>query len=115
MNFVRKVVGIWRVGICSRGQPEETVDSYTSWKTHSCYLAFRRHPQKQVPHLPKIYGRDMFPDCTFTFLKPPVTNAKNKSRSFMEELNDFTSRVEAVKDSFDVALVSCGGYGNPIL
>ena len=57
----------------------------------------------------------MFPGCTFAFLKPPVTNAKNKSRSFMEELNNFTSRVEAVKDSFDVALVSCGGYGTLFL
>ena len=71
--------------------------------------------QKQLPHMSKIYGRDMFPGCSFTFLKPPITNAKNKSRPFMEELDNFASRIEAIKDTFDVALVSCGGYGNPIL
>ena len=116
MNFVRR--RLWAFGVLDLFH---VVNQKKPW-THT--LAGKRilviSPfadtfQKQVPHLPKIYGRDMFPGCTFTFLKPPVTNAKNKSRSFMEELNNFTSRVEAVKDSFDVALVSCGGYGNPIL
>lgn len=71
--------------------------------------------KKQLPVLDKIYGRDMFPDCSFTFLKPPITNGSNQSRPFSQELNDFSNRIEAVKDTFDIALVSCGGYGNPIL
>jgi hypothetical protein len=71
--------------------------------------------KKQLPVMEKIYGRDMFPGCTFTFLKPPVTNGSNQSRPFPQELDEFANRVEAVKDTFDVALVSCGGYGNPIL
>lgn len=71
--------------------------------------------KKQLPVLDKIYGRDMFPECSFTFLKPPVTNGSNQSRPFSQELNDFAKRIEDVKDTFDVALVSCGGYGNPIL
>ena len=91
------------------------MDPYTAGKRILVISPFADTFQKQVPHLPKLYGRDMFPGCTFTFLKPPVTNARNKARPFMEELGEFTSRVQAVKDSFDVALVSCGGYGNPIL
>lgn len=71
--------------------------------------------RKQVPHLDKIYGRDMFPGCSFTFLKPPITNGKNPSRPFADELDEFAKRIEDVKETFDVALVSCGGYGNPIL
>ena len=71
--------------------------------------------KKQLPVLDKIYGRDLFPDCTFTFLSPPVTNGKNQSRPFIEELNDFVKRIGTVANEFDVALVSCGGYGNPVL
>lgn len=60
----------------------------------------------------KIYGVDLFPGCSFVFLKPPQTNVLNESREFTEELAEFTQRIEAIKDEFDVALVSCGGYGN---
>jgi len=62
----------------------------------------------------KIYGVDLFPDCEFVFVKPPQTQASNPSRVFTEELYDFNKDVEAVRDAFDVALVSCGGYGNLI-
>ena len=31
-----------------------------------------------------------------------------------QELNEFKERVENIIDSFDIALVSCGGYANPI-
>lgn len=71
--------------------------------------------KKQLPVLDKIYGRDLFPDCSFTFLKPPITNGNNQSRPFIEELNDFVKRIGSIKDDFDVALVSCGGYGNLVL
>lgn len=58
----------------------------------------------------KIYGVDLFPDCEFVFCKPPQTNGMNSSRVFYEELTDFTKKVNELE--FDVALVSCGGYGN---
>jgi hypothetical protein len=59
-----------------------------------------------------IYGIDLFPNCEFVFLKPPQTNGSNNSRVFTEELNDFIKEINSVRDKFDVALVSCGGYGN---
>lgn len=64
----------------------------------------------------KIYdGVDLFPDCTFVFLKPPQTHANNDSREFDVELDEFLQQVENVKDTFDVAFVSSGGYGNAIV
>lgn len=62
-----------------------------------------------------IYGIDLFPECTFTFLKPPQTHAGNESREFDVELEDFFTKLEEVKNDFDIALVSAGGYGNPII
>lgn len=78
---------------------------------------FEETIKRQIPNLDKIYGRDMFPDCTFTFLKPPITNGDNPSRPFTEEFNDFAKQIEelASADTFDIALVACGGYGTPIL
>lgn len=71
--------------------------------------------KKQVPHMAEFYGRDMFPGCSFLFVKPPVTNGKNPSRPFAKELDEFSARIREVKDDFDIALVSCGGYGCPIM
>jgi len=62
-----------------------------------------------------IYGIDLFPHCTFTFLKPPQTHAGNDSREFDVELEEFFEKLEKIKDDFDIAIVSAGGYGNPIL
>ena len=62
----------------------------------------------------KIYGIDLFPDCTFTFLKPPQTHASMPSRDFCEELHDFEKAIDRKLQNFDVALLSCGGYANPI-
>jgi hypothetical protein len=62
----------------------------------------------------QIYGIDLFPDCTFTFLKPPQTQASMPSRDFCEELIDFEKAIDDRLSDFDVALLSCGGYANPI-
>jgi hypothetical protein len=62
----------------------------------------------------KIYGIELFPDCEFVFLKPPQTHGNNSSRKFELEFNDFVKRINDIKDTFDIALCSCGGYGNPI-
>jgi len=76
--------------------------------------AFIDSIKEKIPIRKKIYGIDLFPDCEFVFLKPPQTHGKNKSRKLEVEFNDFVKRIEEIKDSFDVALCSCGGYGNPI-
>jgi len=61
-----------------------------------------------------VYPIDLFPGCTFIYLKPPQTNGMNKSRDWFIEFNQFCEEIEKVKDDFDLALCSCGGYGNPI-
>jgi hypothetical protein len=60
----------------------------------------------------KIYGIDLFPGCEFIFLKPPLTQGNNSSQEYDIELNEFVAKINLIKDSFDIALVSCGGYGN---
>jgi hypothetical protein len=61
-----------------------------------------------------IYPVDLFPGCTFIYLKPPQTNAMNKSRDWFIEFNNFCDEIKKVENDFDVALCSCGGYGNPV-
>jgi len=74
--------------------------------------AFIESIQEKINIREKIYGIDLFPECTFIFLKPPQTQGKNPSRDFQIEFSEFCKKIEAVKDQFDIALCSCGGYGN---
>ena len=60
----------------------------------------------------EIYGIDLFPDCELSFIKPPQTQGDNPSDEFDVELRRFVDELEKIKDTFDVALCSCGGYGN---
>ena len=62
--------------------------------------------------LPKIYGVDLFPKCEFIFIKPPQTHAAMPSEEFDIELERFIEEVKKIKDDFDIALCSCGGYAN---
>jgi hypothetical protein len=62
--------------------------------------------------LPEIYGVDLFPKCEFIFIKPPQTHAAMPSQEFDIELEKFIEEVKKIKDDFDIALCSCGGYGN---
>lgn len=58
------------------------------------------------------YPVELFPECTFEYLKPPMTQGDEPNRGWDEEFKAFCADVK--KKDFDVALCSCGGYGNPI-
>ena len=73
---------------------------------------FEDSMKKKINNRKKIYGVDLFPECEFVFIKPPQTQGTQESREFDVELEDFYKRLDEVKDDFDVALCSCGGYGN---
>jgi hypothetical protein len=63
----------------------------------------------------KLYdGVDLFPECSFVFIKPPFTNGANSSEEFDIELERFYIKLNKLKGSYDIALLSCGGYANPI-
>lgn len=63
----------------------------------------------------RIYdGVDLFPDCSFLFIKPPLTNGDNPCDEFDVELERFYGRLDAFRGKYDVALLSCGGYANPV-
>lgn len=66
--------------------------------------------QKQPP----AYSVDLFPNCTFVYLKPPQTNGSNLSLDWSFEFNQFCAKIKELEHEFDVALCSCGGYGNPV-
>ena len=63
----------------------------------------------------KLYdGVDLFPNCSFLFIKPPITLAQENSEEFDVELDHFYKRLDLLQDKYDVALLSCGGYANPV-
>ena len=60
---------------------------------------------------------DWFHDCTFSFVIPPVTLAGNhQNKEWYEHFEAFKERVllSQLENDFEVALISCGGYGIPI-
>lgn len=75
---------------------------------------FEESIKEKIPIREKIYGIDLFPDCIITTIKPPQTQADQDSREFDIELTDFFKKLDKIKDTYDVALVSCGGYANPV-
>lgn len=76
--------------------------------------AFAETIRKQVERGVQPYPIDLFPGCTFVFIRPPQTQGGNPSRPFATEHEDLVTRIREIKDDFDVALCSCGGYGNPL-
>ena len=76
--------------------------------------AFADTIRSQLSKHVQPYPIDLFPGCSFVFLKPPQTQGENPSQSFAAEFEAFVEGVRGIKDEFDVALCSCGGYGNPL-
>jgi hypothetical protein len=77
--------------------------------------AFSETMKKQLPIRENIYGRDLFPDCTFLFLVPPQTQAGETAEDFTEATKSFYMKIDSLAGQYDVALVSCGGYGAPVV
>jgi hypothetical protein len=77
--------------------------------------AFEHSVKEKIPIREKIYGVDLFPECTFITLKPPQTQGNEPSQEFNIEFLNFTRRVDELKGQYDIALVACGGYGAPIV
>jgi hypothetical protein len=76
--------------------------------------AFSESVKEKIPIREKIYGVDLFPGCDITTITPPQTHAGNDSREFTVELDEFYEKLEKIKDTYDIALVSAGGYSNLI-
>jgi hypothetical protein len=66
--------------------------------------------KKQIPHFTTIFPRPWFTNCTFEFVKPPVTLAGNHENKDWYE--HYTICINEIKKAdFDIALVAAGGYG----
>jgi hypothetical protein len=74
--------------------------------------AFEESIKPKINTRKDIYGIDLFPHCEIITIKPPQTQGLEDSEEFHIELNKFTDKLDFIKDNYDIALVSCGGYGN---
>jgi hypothetical protein len=80
--------------------------------------AFADSILEKIPFREKIYdGVDLFPECTFIAIRPPQTqgdyyNGMGDKEYFGDHLTKFTTELDKIRELYDVALVSCGGYGN---
>jgi len=55
---------------------------------------------------------DWFSGCSFEYLMPPMTQAGNHNNvDWQDNYDNLCRQVNAIRDSYDIALVSCGGYG----
>lgn len=70
--------------------------------------------QEKIHIRDKIYGKDLFPGCSFILIKPPQTHGTENCEEFDVEFNKFCNQLKLIEDKFDIALCSCGGYGNPV-
>jgi hypothetical protein len=76
--------------------------------------AFEESIREKLPIRAELYnGIDLFPECSFVTIKPPQTQGGNETNDYFGVyLSEFTQQLDAIRDDYDVALVSCGGYGN---
>ena len=65
--------------------------------------------QMQLAHHERIYGRNLFPDCAITAI-----GFDGGDQEYDTVLSEFMGHVDKIHDLYDVALVSCGGFGNLI-
>jgi hypothetical protein len=93
---------------------------YTPWtlalkgKRILIISAFTESIQEKIAIREKIYGRDLFPECEFVFLKPPQLAGDNPSQDWHKEFTQFCATLDTMRDAYDLALLSCGGIGNPL-
>jgi hypothetical protein len=73
---------------CIHVRAIQRLDNGYARKTHSGNFGVRRAAEK-IPIREKIYGVDLFPECTITTIRPPQTHASNDAREFSVELAEF--------------------------
>jgi len=79
----------------------------------SSHINSIKHQLQNVNNI--FHPHKIFNDNEFILLKPPITLAGNGGNiDWINHFNYFKNEVEKKKDEFDIALVSCGGYGMPI-
>ena len=76
--------------------------------------AFEESIKEKIPIRKEIYGVDLFPGCEILTIKPPQTQGTEDAEEFDVEIEKFFTKLDAIKDTYDIALVSAGGYGNLI-
>lgn len=60
----------------------------------------------------KIYGIDLYPNCKFEFID---LNIDDKNINYENLLKNIFTKIDSVKNNFDIALISAGGLSNLLL
>ena len=69
--------------------------------------------RQQIPILDALFPKKIFENCKFIVIKPPQQHAGHSDgRSWTYHMEEFKANLREL--SFDIALVSCGGFGMPI-
>jgi hypothetical protein len=68
--------------------------------------------KQQLEKLDEIFpNRTWFKNCTFNFIKPPMTLAGNhENKDWRNHYKEFVERIRNLEE-FDIALIAAGGYG----
>lgn len=95
--------------------PEYQLDKYFKNKR---ILVITSHIETIKPQLLKVEhifnDKKIFNNNTFILLKPPVTLAGNhNNQDWTIPFKTFLEKIRSLKNDFDIAFVSCGGYGMP--
>ena len=81
----------------------------------SSHTASMKHQVTSGNYMRCFAPHRIFDDCRFKLVTPPQTLAGNDGgRDWQLNLPKFIEDIKAVGD-FDIALVSCGGYGTPVV
>ena len=66
--------------------------------------------KKQLSKLNYLFPKNIFKKNRFSFIKPPITHGNvDTSNDWQNHWQNLINKVK--EESFDIALVSCGGYG----
>jgi hypothetical protein len=76
---------------------------------------FVKSIKKQLEKRKELFDNyELFPECSFIFIKPPQTTSIEYNDSWTKYFKELCDNVKKLENDFDIALCSCGGYGNLI-
>lgn len=99
--------------------PEYAFDRVFENKKVLVITSHQKTTESQIPHLTQVFKRPLFHTTTeFYVYKPPQQNGGNHdNQSWAIHFERMKRELGEIKENtfdFDIALVSCGGFGMPI-
>ncbi len=117
-NFNRFRASVLDMGIYSC-IPEYNISPFFENKKVLVITSHKETTIQQLPKYDKLFEKPIFHETTqFHVYKPPQQNAGNQdTHSWVWHFDKMKEELKTIKENefdFDIALVSCGGFGMPI-